>query len=101
MAAVEAAIALIETGVEDAYQASGIKTYPNPVTNQLFVDIHQAAGLVAFELFDMQGRRLFHEQWNASGESIHSIDVSLLSTGFYFYQVSNGDEFLQGKLVKS
>ena len=101
LAAVEAAIALIETSVEDAYQASGIKTYPNPVTNQLFVDIHQAAGLVAFELFDMQGRRLFHEQWNASGESIHSIDVSLLSTGFYFYQVSNGDKFLQGKLVKS
>lgn len=101
LAAVEAALALIETSVEDENQASGIRTYPNPVNNQLLIDIYQAAGTVSFELFDMQGRRLLQQQWDASGESIHRIDVSLLATGIYLFQVSNGDKSLQGKLVKS
>jgi serine protease AprX len=101
LAAVEASLALIETSVEDENQASGINVYPNPVNHQLFIDVHQATGLVSFELFDTQGRRLLQQLWNASDDSIHNIDVSPLTTGFYFYQVGFRDKFLQGKLMKS
>lgn len=101
LAAVQAALALIETSVEDENQVSAIKTYPNPVNHQLFIDIHQAAGIVAFELFDMQGRRLLQEQWDASGYAVHTVDVSSIPSGFYLCTITNGGKIFQGKVVKS
>lgn len=101
LAAVEAALALIETSVEDENQASGIKTYPNPIIDQLVIEIQQAIGPVSFGMYDIQGRLLLQQQWDASGHSVHSIGVSSMPAGFYFYKISNGDKFLQGKLVKS
>ncbi len=101
LAAVEAALALIETGVEDESQMSGIKTYPNPIIDQLVIEIQQAIGPVSFGMYDVQGRLLLQQQWDASGLSVHSIDVSSVPAGFYFCKISNGGKLFQGKMVKS
>lgn len=99
LAAVEAAIALIETSVGDEHQPPGIKVYPNPVNNLLYVELQQASGPVVFEILDMQGRHLFQEQWEASGKSVQAVDVSLLPDGIYIYSMTHGGRVFQGKFV--
>ncbi len=99
LAAVEAAIALIETSVDDENQMPDVKVYPNPVNDQLYIELQQASGRVVFEIMDMQGRHLLRQQWEVSGRSVQAVDVSSLPDGFYIYSISNGGKLYQGKLV--
>jgi len=101
LAAVEVALALIETGVADDDSQDIIKTYPNPVINQLVIEIQQATGPVSFGMYDLQGRLLLQQQWDASGLTVHSVDVSSMPAGFYLYKISNGGMLFQGKVIKN
>jgi len=101
LAAVEVALALIETGVADDDSQDIIKTYPNPVINQLVIEIQQATGPVSFGMYDLQGRLLLQQQWDASGLTVHSVDVSSMPAGIYLYKISNGGMLFQGKVIKN
>lgn len=100
LAAVEAALALIPSGVEDDLSTSGINVYPNPVSTQLIVELIRPAGKATMDIFDLQGRGVRHQQWDASGMVIHRIDLNDVPAGFYVYTITMGDQQVQGKLVK-
>ena len=100
LAAVEAALALIPSGIEDGLSVSGISVYPNPVSTQLIIEIIRATGKATIEVYDLQGRSVMQQQWDADGLTIHSIDLTDVPTGFYVYTISMGDQQVQGKLVK-
>jgi len=100
LAAVEAALALIPSGIEDAQVSSNVSLYPNPVRDQLIIEVQQASGKVSLEIYDLQGRKLLQQQWDASGLMIQQVDVSAMPSGFYVYKISNNNRFFQGKVVK-
>jgi serine protease AprX len=100
LAAVEAAVELIETSLENSTTNSTIKSYPNPVGHQLFIETQQSFGKMSIALYDIQGRLMLYQQWDADGALMHTLDVSELASGFYVYKINSGGKELQGKLVK-
>jgi subtilisin family serine protease len=100
LAAVEAVLALIPSGTEDDLEASIINVYPNPVNNQLIIEMKQAIGKVSLEIVDLQGRRMLDQQWDTNGLKVQRMDVSSMPAGFYVYKISNRDHLFQGKIVK-
>ena len=101
LAAVEAAIALIP--VEPSATAEpapvSVRVFPNPVGDQVKVEVRNAVGELQFELIDLSGRLLLLRNWNAATASF-SVDFSEKPAGIYFYRMKLGGEVLQGKLVK-
>ena len=101
LAAVEAARALIPSGIEDHHVLANINVYPNPVKDQLIIEMQQAAGKVSLEILDLQGRNLWQQHWYSNGFMIQHVDVSQMPAGFYVYRISTGGHFFQGKVVKN
>ncbi len=75
-----------------------VNVYPNPVYDQLQIDLISRSGIFDFALYSVSGQRvLFQSGIRHSG----SIDVSTLATGMYFWTVSHAGNILQsGKVVK-
>jgi serine protease AprX len=101
LAAVQAAIALIETSTEDSHTTSAIKVYPNPVNDKLIIDLTEAIGKVSISLIDIQGQILLSETWDTNSKAVYEMNVSDLPAGFYLYHISVGDTMLHGKVVKA
>jgi serine protease AprX len=101
LAAVEAALALIETSIEDNQAGSGIRSYPNPVDQQLYIETLASTGPMTIAVYDIQGRLMLQQHWNTDGALVTKVDVSALPSGFYVYKISNGVKIFQGKVVKS
>lgn len=77
-----------------------IKTYPNPVVNELSVEVSDASPANSYEmsLFDMQGRKLQSSAINAKSHKLNLADVT---PGMYLLQVQkNGAIVKQEKIVK-
>ncbi len=100
LAAVEAALALIPSATDDALLSSKYNVYPNPVNNQLIIEMKEAIGKVSLQIIDLQGKLLMQQQWNSNGLMIQHVDVSAIPAGLYVYKISNGDHLYQGKVVK-
>lgn len=71
-------------GVDEA-SADKIAVYPNPVSENLFVNM---AGVedASVSIFDITGKKVAQHSLN---EKLNSINVASLANGMYVYQVSN------------
>ena len=100
LAAVEAAIALIPTAVESDQSLAAINIYPNPLDDLLMIGMQETSGRITMDLFDLQGKCVMHQQWEAVGPSLHKVDVSGMPSGFYICRILIGNQFFQAKVVK-
>ncbi len=80
-----------------------LRVYPNPVQNQLFIDIsslNNQQGTI--RILDVRGAVLNNIQLNSSSESsnIYELNVSNLSKGLYIIELSNGDSKSISKIIK-
>jgi hypothetical protein len=85
-------------GIEDqiSHQPE-INIYPNPVATNLTIEIDIELAGIQFQLYDAFGR-LFNSM-NLL-DPVNKVDVSILSSGIYFYQVFSRKGMLQsGKLI--
>lgn len=80
----------------------GLQTYPNPVTNTLFVNVPDAwhHRKVSISLYDMTGK-LAHRAEKNSTASVEEISLQQLNKGIYIVQVTAGNETLREKIVKN
>jgi hypothetical protein len=78
------------------------EAYPNPATSSTIVGVElDKAANIGFEIFNMTGQKVFElpvKAMNAGFNTI-SFDVSALTSGIYFYTVSNGAEKVSHKLI--
>jgi hypothetical protein len=73
---------------------SECRSFPNPATDQLFVDLSKLNGISGLSVFNMQGQKVYEDQ--SSSESLHSIDLSTFEEGIYILYVKNsGSVFTQ------
>ena len=100
LAAVEAAIALIPPSSATEQTQLAVKVFPNPVDNQLVVEVQHAVGEVQLELFDTNGRLLLQRQWSGRSQVFNTVDFTGRPSGMYFYRVLNGGNVQQGRVVK-
>lgn len=86
----------LSTNIEDQAAWPAIQLYPNPVHDQLFVEIPQGA-VTEWVIQNIDGR--IWKSGNAIS-GINTIDVSGLTSGIYFLKYSIGDAFQTQKVVK-
>ncbi|MEM6722544.1 MAG: T9SS type A sorting domain-containing protein [Bacteroidota bacterium] len=75
---------------------------PNPTqANIQVIFTAPAEGKVAMNVYDVLGRTVFQDQFNAnSGLNQINYDMSGLSNGVYFIQLDNGQELIVEKVIK-
>jgi len=93
--------AACEVGVSDFNSSNGFNAYPNPVNNELNVDLFSSyTGSVEINLVDLTGRRVISTKENkVSGKGTFKYDVSDLAKGIYFLRVKEGSEIHLAKIV--
>jgi len=74
-----------------------VKMYPNPVQNELNIEV-PAGELAQMEIYDVSGKRAMHSQLEAG--RTHQINVSHLSSGQYLVRMQQGNQQTTKKLVK-
>jgi len=78
---------------------SKVQVYPNPVNNELTINHNLLVkeGTISLEIMDIMGRILINKTINNTN---NQIDITVLSSGLYFYTISQNDNVVQsGKLV--
>ncbi len=70
--------------------------YPNPATDFVKFEIHNASVLSRIELYDMQGRKVISKWLPPTNQ----ISLRHLKTGAYLYKLIQGREIKQGKIIK-
>jgi len=73
-----------------------IKLYPNPVVNDLNIDLPNDIQQAEFKLFDLQGRLLVTQNIGSD----KNVDLEKLAGGIYLYQITTEKGTYQGKLIK-
>ncbi|MEZ5072413.1 MAG: putative Ig domain-containing protein, partial [Bacteroidales bacterium] len=82
------------TAVEDPSSLSGIRVYPNPVTDQVAVDLSESfdpSQEVRFQLVDLTGRTVYGVRLDDRTTTI-DLRHTGLSDGMYLYRISGVNE---------
>ena len=91
------------TGINEIENGTNsISLYPNPTTGIFTLSYNsvRAQNFVPLQLliYDVLGQEVYHQPINNSTQS--TINVTQLSNGVYFYQLTNNKETYRGKFVK-
>ena len=72
---------------------SEVKIFPNPAKDDLNVSLSPAfAGQNEITVYDMMGRKILNSIVDCNENSLHSIDISALESGVYFFSVKTKHE---------
>lgn len=85
------------TSTEEVFENLGFSVYPNPVENNLTIEILGNISTIQYELFDMMGRSLLAGEINSSKEELA---LNQLANGTYFLRVFDGEKMGIKKVVK-
>ncbi len=94
--ALEVALGAVSTNEIEA--DLGLKIYPNPVANQLFIQHQNFNGQGEFQIYDLNGRMVLSDNANSG---LFSVDVSHLSQGVYVVHFNTNGQRYTSKFVKS
>lgn len=90
------------TAVEDFAEAVSLNIFPNPVDDVLNVAINsQESGSFDLQIYNLLGQMVKAEKLDLqTGNQQKSINLSDLTEGTYFLQLSNGEKLTSRKVVK-
>jgi hypothetical protein len=89
-------INIIPTGIESTGTNSTIKVYPNPVTDEVIIEIEGNNDRQGFEILNTIGNIVF--KGNLSEKTI--VPTTSFSPGIYYIKLQNGRTFEFKKIVK-
>ncbi len=81
-----------------------INLYPNPVFNQLNIEIKKASSVeVDFKIFSPNGQLLLQKQWDARKGDFFKQTLPLVNwtSGIYYYTIENGSQKVGGHFLIS
>ena len=87
---------VILTGIEVAENNKTIKVYPNPVSNELIIEIEGNNGKLNFEILNAIGQVVF--KGNLVGKT--TVQTSNFAPGVYLIKLENGKTFEFKKIIK-
>lgn len=76
-----------------------MRTYPNPVRDQVTIEL-EASGTVQYRVLDALGREALHGSVAAGGTLRHNIDIAALGNGIYHLEVRTQQGLATARLVK-
>lgn len=86
----------ISVGVNNVLSKKGIRLYPNPVRDYLFVEIEYPE-IIECTLYDISGRLIKHSE--LTGNGINRIDLSDLSKGIYILSSQHPQFHFNKKII--
>jgi hypothetical protein len=89
-------INIIPTGIESTGTNSTIKVYPNPVSDEIIIEIEGNNDKQVFEILNSTGTIVF--KGNLSERT--AVSTSNFSAGVYYIRLQNGKTFEYKKIVK-
>jgi hypothetical protein len=98
LSAVKEAIAKSSSSVESNNEIARI--FPNPVMNQLYIEIPQLSGPIDLKIIDARGQLVIQHRLNSSIRKMHAIDMDRLPSGIYYFSLTANVMVQTGKLVK-
>jgi hypothetical protein len=79
---------------------NNISIYPNPATDYINIDFKSIRNnQVKIEMVDNAGKSVLSKILVVNND-IHTIDISQLTSGFYYLQITNGTDIVRKKVVK-
>ncbi|KAB1068026.1 T9SS type A sorting domain-containing protein [Tamlana haliotis] len=84
----------------DEFAKDDVKLYPNPVAQGVLYLSKQNLDLSDLRIYDISGKTILNVKLNSAVQK-ESIDVSAISQGIYFVEVTNGRSSLVNKIVIS
>ncbi len=81
-----------------------IKAYPNPVVNQLNIELQNLpAGVYTVQLYSILGNKIIEQQYDEGADARLQLDVSHLKQGSYLYSIANqsGEILTTKRFVKT
>jgi subtilisin family serine protease len=94
-------LALNTTSTETFTSNSSVKTYPNPVNEEVSFELRNLDGRNILEIFDVSGKLLISKQIDINGAFTENISLRNFPSGIYFYKITNDETSFDGKLVKN
>ncbi|MFK7774315.1 MAG: T9SS type A sorting domain-containing protein [Saprospiraceae bacterium] len=91
---------LFSVGAENLLEKSAIKIYPNPTASHLTIENHNAIAntFTKISLWSIDGRLLLEERINGADAALN-LDVSRISNGIYFLQLSGNQKLISEKVI--
>jgi hypothetical protein len=85
-------------GIRERLNNKGVAVYPNPFSHEATIEVVKPTsnGMYSLTLFDRAGRTV---QSMKSSSGKFTISAEGLTSGMYFYQVTDGDWISTGKVV--
>lgn len=85
--------------VNDFNLESFIKIYPNPVEDQLNIELTNFSEDVSYQIYNTLGQEITKGSLNPS--SMHTVNMSQYQSGIYFVKVASGTSSMTQKLIKN
>ena len=85
-------------GSNDFYLSDGLKIFPNPATNEVYIKNNASVNIDNISLYNLEGRLVYSSKDTNYG-SLRKMDVSHLSQGVYFVNISTDYGILSRKLI--
>ncbi|MBK9726830.1 MAG: VCBS repeat-containing protein [Saprospiraceae bacterium] len=88
---------VVLTGSSDLNRNFKIKTYPNPVSTELYIEIDGFAEQVSFEIINAMGQKVYHNSFKEKTK----ISTSSLKVGMYFIRFNIQNSYVFRKIIKN
>lgn len=92
-------VAIIKTGVEDILANSGFYIYPNPIKEDLFIQLGDDVLAREIRITDVSGREVSAFVLPVNSGSKIKLDVSPLSSGPFLFSIYHGGNRVGSKLL--
>lgn len=88
---------LVPTGTSEL-KSELINVYPNPADDQLFIHFNDVVS-VQLNIFDVAGKIVIGKQVEKNGNDVEPFDISMLSPGIYFVNITSSTVNVTKKVV--
>ncbi len=89
------------TSTQDVAWKSDLKAYPNPVGNQLNIQLDNPnIDIQNIEVLNANGQRLYEEQINYQSGALIQLDWSKYASGLYFLKITTSEGIVVRRLTK-
>ncbi len=86
---------------DEYFNDYNIVLFPNPTVSSISVEMNEAEkGKYVFQVFNIQGERVFSQAKDFTGRFTNNIDVSNIPAGEYFLMVSKGKASFSKSFIK-
>jgi serine protease AprX len=100
-AAVKKALLYRKTPARTIENQQFVKVFPNPFSNKITFYTEGVLGENSIIIFNVNGQVIFEKKSIFAASNNFNVDFTNMSSGMYFYKISNKNTILTGKLVKN